>query len=189
MLPAGTTEVLEILSMAILMVRIVEGAPLALYKEVWNLYKMIDANQVSSLSTSCRRSCRSSAWFWHQRLGMYSLLSWCLERSSLTECVSGQSSMTDEQVPLAKAHEWEGYWRIINSAGSSTAWQGMAPQAKIAFQDLGSGTSGNILVPANLARDYFPFAYSRWTLLSKNIELSAIKTMNFLRVTEQDYSF
>jgi len=47
------------------------------------------------------------------------------------------------------------------SAGGSSSWQGMAPLAKTAFQDLGTGTSSGILVPGDLANGYFPFSYAR----------------------------
>ncbi|KAK9815059.1 hypothetical protein WJX73_006174 [Symbiochloris irregularis] len=40
-------------------------------------------------------------------------------------------------------------------------WSGSAPQAKIAFTDLGSGTSGSISVPSNLVAQYFPYPYAR----------------------------
>ncbi|KAK9836281.1 hypothetical protein WJX81_001826 [Elliptochloris bilobata] len=39
--------------------------------------------------------------------------------------------------------------------------QGMAPAAKLAFQDLGSGTSGSIDLPGDLAANYYPFSYTR----------------------------
>ena len=37
----------------------------------------------------------------------------------------------------------------------------MAPQAKIAFQDLGDDTSGTIYVPSDLVNNYFPLDYAR----------------------------
>ncbi|DBB02440.1 TPA: Signal peptide peptidase-like 2A [Trebouxia sp. C0006] len=42
-----------------------------------------------------------------------------------------------------------------------TGWQGMAPQAKIAFQDLGSGSTGSINAPDDLANGYYQLSYSQ----------------------------
>lgn len=44
-------------------------------------------------------------------------------------------------------------------AGAFSNWEGMAPAAKIAFQDLGSGSSGTLSVPYDLFSDYFPYNY------------------------------
>ena len=43
----------------------------------------------------------------------------------------------------------------------SADWQGMAPAAKLAFQDLGSGASGTIDLPGDLAVGYYPYSYAR----------------------------
>jgi len=40
----------------------------------------------------------------------------------------------------------------------------MAPQAKIAFQDLGSGSTGSINAPDDLANGYYQLSYSQWAL-------------------------
>ncbi|KAK9815904.1 hypothetical protein WJX72_011677 [[Myrmecia] bisecta] len=40
-------------------------------------------------------------------------------------------------------------------------WQGMAPQAKLAFTDIGSGSDGTITTPDDLAKDYYSYAYQR----------------------------
>ena len=37
----------------------------------------------------------------------------------------------------------------------------MAPNAKIAFQDLGSGTTGTIDTPDDLANDYYQLSYNQ----------------------------
>lgn len=37
----------------------------------------------------------------------------------------------------------------------------MAPQSKIAFTDIGSGQTGSINAPANLATDYFLYTYNQ----------------------------
>lgn len=37
----------------------------------------------------------------------------------------------------------------------------MAPQAKIAFQDLGSGSTGSINAPGDLANGYYQLSYSQ----------------------------
>ena len=37
----------------------------------------------------------------------------------------------------------------------------MAPQAKIAFQDLGSGASGSITTPDDLANGYYLYSYNQ----------------------------
>ena len=36
----------------------------------------------------------------------------------------------------------------------------MAPGAKVAFQDLGTGTNGSIDAPDDLAREYFSYTYA-----------------------------
>lgn len=41
----------------------------------------------------------------------------------------------------------------------------MAPQAKIAFQDLGSGAAGSIGPPDDLANDYYQYSYDKCVLL------------------------
>lgn len=38
----------------------------------------------------------------------------------------------------------------------------MAPQAKIAFQDLGSGSTGGINAPDDLANDYYALSYAQY---------------------------
>ena len=43
----------------------------------------------------------------------------------------------------------------------SADWQGMAPGAKLAFQDLGSGTSGTIDLPGDLAASFYAYTYAR----------------------------
>lgn len=48
-------------------------------------------------------------------------------------------------------------------AGAFSNWQGMAPGAKIAFQDLGSDNTGTLSVPYDLFYDYFPYNY-QWCL-------------------------
>lgn len=40
-------------------------------------------------------------------------------------------------------------------------WQGMAPLAKTAFIDIGSGSSGSLLIPGDLTTDFFPYTYAR----------------------------
>lgn len=44
-------------------------------------------------------------------------------------------------------------------AGAYSNWEGIAPGAKIAFQDLGSDNTGTLSVPYDLFHDYFPFNY------------------------------
>ena len=44
-------------------------------------------------------------------------------------------------------------------AGAYNSWEGMAPSAKLAFTDIGSGTSGSLSVPSDLYSDYFPYSY------------------------------
>lgn len=44
-------------------------------------------------------------------------------------------------------------------AGAYNNWEGQAPAAKIAFTDIGSGTSGSLSVPSDLNIDYFPYSY------------------------------
>lgn len=48
--------------------------------------------------------------------------------------------------------------------GGPSPWQGIAPAAKLAFMDLGSGASANLLVPSQLDQDYFPYTYARQAL-------------------------
>ncbi|BDA48510.1 probable serine protease/ABC transporter B family protein tagD [Coccomyxa sp. Obi] len=43
--------------------------------------------------------------------------------------------------------------------GAFSNWQGMAPGAKMAFQDLGSDNTGTLNVPYDLFYDYFPYNY------------------------------
>jgi hypothetical protein len=43
--------------------------------------------------------------------------------------------------------------------GTYSNWQGMAPAAKIAFQDLGTGNTGTLSVPYDLFYDYYPYSY------------------------------
>jgi hypothetical protein len=50
--------------------------------------------------------------------------------------------------------------RAPRAAGSAD-WQGMAPAAKLAFQDLGAGPSGTIDLGGDLATDYYPYTYAR----------------------------
>lgn len=50
---------------------------------------------------------------------------------------------------------------MIWHAPGSADWQGMAPAAKLAFQDLGRGTSGAIDLVGDLSVDYYPYTYAR----------------------------
>ena len=50
---------------------------------------------------------------------------------------------------------------LLHTAAGYTGWQGMAPQAKIAFQDLGSGSTGSINAPDDLANGYYQLSYSQ----------------------------
>ena len=50
------------------------------------------------------------------------------------------------------------------SGTGSSQWQGMASLAKTAFLDLGTGSSGNLLVPGDLTRDFYPYTYARSAL-------------------------
>ena len=45
------------------------------------------------------------------------------------------------------------------SPPSRTGFQGLAPGAVLAFQDLGLGAASGIDVPSDLNADYFPFSY------------------------------
>ena len=45
----------------------------------------------------------------------------------------------------------------------------MAPQAKIAFQDLGSGSTGGISAPDDLANDYYALSYAQYALFAKPV--------------------
>lgn len=60
----------------------------------------------------------------------------------------------------------------VRIAGSTTVvdmtaanWQGAAPSARLAFQDLGQGNEGSLALPPNLVLDYFPYSYAWWVLL------------------------
>ena len=48
---------------------------------------------------------------------------------------------------------------LARQAGAD--WEGMAPAAKLAFQDLGLGASGSIDLAGDLAADYYPYSYAR----------------------------
>jgi hypothetical protein len=61
------------------------------------------------------------------------------------------------------------YVNKLISAGSATvvdtsaaSWQGAAPDARLAFQDLGQGREGSLAVPPNVAIDYLPYSYAWW---------------------------
>ena len=45
----------------------------------------------------------------------------------------------------------------------------MAPQAKIAFQDLGSGSTGSIDAPDDLANDYYALSYAQYASCVKPV--------------------
>ena len=45
--------------------------------------------------------------------------------------------------------------------GGLNVFQGMAPAAKLAFQDLGIGASGSLTIPGDMSTGYFPFTYAR----------------------------
>ena len=45
----------------------------------------------------------------------------------------------------------------------------MAPQAKIAFQDLGSGSTGSINAPDDLANDYYALSYAQYASCAKPV--------------------
>ena len=45
----------------------------------------------------------------------------------------------------------------------------MAPQAKIAFQDLGSGSTGGIDAPDDLANDYYALSYAQYASFAKPV--------------------
>lgn len=68
---------------------------------------------------------------------------------------------------LAGMQAWSRAWLTVRSscAGALSNWQGMAPGAKIAFQDLGSDNTGTLSVPYDLFYDYFPYNY-QWCLPS-----------------------
>ena len=51
--------------------------------------------------------------------------------------------------------------KVLRWLAAYTGWQGMAPQAKIAFQDLGSGAAGSIGPPDDLANDYYQYSYNQ----------------------------
>jgi len=59
-------------------------------------------------------------------------------------------------------------------AAGSADWQGMAPAAKLAFQDLGAGTSGTIDLGGDLATDYYPYTYARSVALRSQLACSAL---------------
>lgn len=48
---------------------------------------------------------------------------------------------------------------LASDGADAALYQGMAPDAKIAFMDLSSGRSGTVITPRSLNEDYFPFAY------------------------------
>ena len=72
----------------------------------------------------------------------------------------------DQDLPAADgcedAHPVNAAGCLIGAAGPAgySGWQGMAPGAKIAFQDLGTGTNGSIDAPDDLAREYFSYTYT-----------------------------
>lgn len=73
---------------------------------------------------------------------------WGLQSSS---CENSQACRPDRELYSLCRH--------LMHAGAFSNWQGMAPGAKIAFQDLGSGNTGTLSVPYDLFSDYFPYNY------------------------------
>ncbi len=63
------------------------------------------------------------------------------------------------RLPLQRGHQRKA--APAPRAAGSADWQGMAPAAKLAFQDLGAGTSGTIDLGGDLATDYYPYTYAR----------------------------
>lgn len=145
-LTLGTTEPWQTLRMEILMVPIVGGALSDLCKEV---------GDGMHLSPSSWQQWRM--YFNETSVFLYTVL--CIFTSSMQgRARTLISDIGEESLCLVTDCDDN---PAITFAGSATPWQGMAPLAKIAFQDLGSGTSGNLLVPGDLTRDYFPHSYSR----------------------------
>jgi hypothetical protein len=82
---------------------------------------------------------------WHDKL--LNMLQTCVNCE--TAAGNKASTQTGHAIPSAGA------------AAGYTGWQGMAPQAKIAFQDLGSGSTGSINAPDDLANGYYQLSYSQ----------------------------
>lgn len=51
---------------------------------------------------------------------------------------------------------------IAGAQASFSDWSGAAPQAKIAFQDLGNDTTGSILVPSDISDGYLAYNYAKY---------------------------
>ncbi len=62
-------------------------------------------------------------------------------------------------------------------AGAYSNWEGIAPGAKIAFQDLGNDNTGTLSVPYDLFYDYFPFSYQWYASASCNPFKTHLKTL------------
>ncbi len=56
----------------------------------------------------------------------------------------------------------------IVGSGASWAYPGIAPDAKVAFQDLGVGPTSELMLPSDLSQYYFPTAYNYGARIHSN---------------------
>jgi len=50
---------------------------------------------------------------------------------------------------------------LASAPPAAAPWGGLAPAARLAFTDLGSGPAGDLAVPLDLGANYFTHHYSR----------------------------